>query len=209
MYLRSDSFKPYDYLDARLAFGEHHETDHFQFAGNKNPHLAWSDVPEGTQSFALLCYDPDVPSVGTDVNQEGKTVPLNLPRVDFFHWVVANLPADLREIVEGSHSDGITAKGKAPGATPSGGVQGINDYTNWFAGHEQMGGSYGGYDGPAPPWNDERVHGYRFAICALDAVLELEGPFTGTDLIMAMGPHILDRAEIIGLYAINPDARQK
>ncbi|MBW1878736.1 MAG: YbhB/YbcL family Raf kinase inhibitor-like protein [Deltaproteobacteria bacterium] len=209
MYLRSDSFKPYDYLDSRLAFGKHHETDHFQFAENKNPHLAWSDVPEGTKSFALLCYDPDVPSVGTDVNQEGKTVPLDLQRVDFFHWVVANLPADLLEIAEGSHSDGVTAAGKAPGPSPSGGLQGINDYTGWFAGHEQMGGNYGGYDGPAPPWNDERVHGYRFMVCALDAVLDLEGTFTGQDLIEAMGPHILDRAELIGLYAINPDARQK
>jgi hypothetical protein len=209
MRLRSNSFRPYDFLDPRLAFGKHDAAAHFALAGNRNPHLAWDDVPEGTRSLAILCYDPDVPSIGDDVNQEGRTVPLDLPRMDFFHWVVANLPPDLREIAEGSHSDGIVAKGKAPGKTPHGGVQGINDYTSWFAGDAAMGGTWAGYDGPAPPWNDERVHGYRFAVCALDEVLDLPEAFTGQDLIGAMGPHILDRAEIIGLYAINPAARQK
>ena len=207
MQLRSNSFKPYAFLDARLAFGKHDPVNHFAFGGNRNPHLAWSDVPEGTVSFAVLCYDPDVPSVGDDVNQEGKTVAVDLPRVDFFHWVLANLPADVREIPEGSHSDGITARGKPPGPSAQGGVQGVQDYTSWFAGNADMEGTYGGYDGPAPPWNDERIHGYRFAVCALDAMLDLPEQFTGHDLIAAMGPHILDRAEIIGLYAINPKAR--
>ncbi|TNE92641.1 MAG: YbhB/YbcL family Raf kinase inhibitor-like protein [Deltaproteobacteria bacterium] len=210
MLLRSDSFKPYDYFDARLAFGKHDPESHFAFAGNKNPHLAWSDVPEGTKSFALLCWDPDVPSVGDDVNQEGKTVPLDLPRVDFFHWVVCDLPADLREIAEGSHSDGITSKGKPAGATVDGGVHGSNNYTQWFAGNPDMGGTYCGYDGMAPPWNDERVHGYRFAVYALDVeTLGLSGAFTGPDVRSAMEGHVLGSALLIGLYAINPDARQK
>ncbi len=208
MLLRSDSFHPYATLATRLAFGRHDPATHFALAGNRNPHLAWSDVPDETVSFALICYDPDVPSIGDDVNQEGKTVALDLPRTDFYHWVVANLPADLREIPEGSHADGITPKGKPPGPTPHGGVTGLNDYTSWFEGDPNMGGLYAGYDGPAPPWNDERVHGYRFVLCALDATLDLPEGFTGQDLIEAMGPHLLDRAELIGLYAINPAARR-
>jgi phosphatidylethanolamine-binding protein (PEBP) family uncharacterized protein len=98
MHLRSDSFPPYHYADPRLAFGTHDPDTHFTFAGNRNPHLAWSGVPEGTRSFALICVDRDVPSVGDDVNQEGKSVSVDLPRVDFFHWVVADLPATLRTI---------------------------------------------------------------------------------------------------------------
>ena len=50
---------------------------------NKNPHLQWSDLPAGTRSLVLICHDYDVPSKGDDVNQEGKTVSANLPRVDF------------------------------------------------------------------------------------------------------------------------------
>lgn len=210
MHLRSDSFRPYDFLDPRLAFGRHDPVAHFRFGGNRNPHLAWSDVPTVTRSFALLCADPDVPSEGSRVNQEGTTVPLDLPRVEFFHWVVADLPADLRAISEGSHSDGVRARGKPAGATSSGGVHGQNDYTGWFAGHPEMGGSYCGYDGMGPPWNDERVHGYRFTLFALDVdTLGLRGPFTGSDLRKAMEGHVLAEATIVGLYAINPDARQR
>jgi len=208
MHLRSDSFTPYARLAADFAFGKHDPATHFALAGNENPHLAWSGAPAETRSFALICFDPDVPSRGDDVNQEGKSVPIDLPRVDFFHWVVANLPPSVTEIARGAHSSGVTPRGKAPGATPSGGVQGLNDYTNWFAGDADMGGDYAGYDGPAPPWNDERVHGYRFCVYALDvAALDLAERFTGQDLRAAMAGHVLASAEIVGLYAINPDAR--
>lgn len=208
MHLRSDSFRPYHFLDPRLAFGQHDAAAHFRFGGNRNPHLAWSDPPAGTQSFALLCVDPDVPSEGSMVNREGVTVPLDLPRVDFFHWVVADLPASLREIAEGSHSTGVTARGKAAGPTPSGGVHGQNDYTGWFAGNPDMGGSYCGYDGMGPPWNDERVHGYRFTIVAVDVpTLGLSGRFTGQDLRHALVGHVLAESTVLGLYTINPAAR--
>src|SRR5512142_624935 len=50
---------------------------------NKNPHVAWSDVPNGTKSIALICHDPDVPSRPDDVNKKGRVVPYDLPRVDF------------------------------------------------------------------------------------------------------------------------------
>lgn len=208
MHLRSDSFTPYARFHERLAFGKHDPTTHFTFAGNRNPHLAWSDPPAGTRSFALICVDHDVPSVGTDVNQEGRTVPLDLPRVPFHHWVLIDLPASLRSIAEGSHSDGVTPKGKPAGPTPDGGLQGQNDFTGWFAGDPDMGGSYCGYDGMAPPWNDERMHAYRFQLYALDTPsLSLTGAFTAAQVRAAMSIHVLAQAELIGLYAINPAPR--
>lgn len=201
MHVRSDSFSPYDFFPARLCFGTHDPETRIALSGNRNPHLAWDGAPEGTRSFAILCVDVDVPSAGDNVNQEGKRVPLDLPRVDFFHWVLCDLPASVCAIEEGAHSDGITAKGKSPGASADGGVQGINDYTAWFAGDADMGGDYGGYDGPCPPWNDERVHGYRFQVFALDvASLGLSGTFTGHDLRSAMDGHVLAKGEITGLY---------
>ena len=57
---------------------------------------------------------------------------------------------------------------------------GVNNYTDWFAGDEQMAGDYGGYDGPCPPWNDELLHHYRFTLYALDVPsLGLPGAFGG------------------------------
>lgn len=208
MHIRSDSMRPYHHVDPRLAFAMFDAKTHVRLAGNRNPHLAWSAPPEGTRSFALLCYDPEVPTEGSKVNQEGVTVPLDLPRADFFHWVLVDLPPSLREIAEGSHSDGVTPRGKALGASPSGGVQGINDYTGWFSGDPEMKGDYGGYDGPCPPWNDERVHAYNFVIYALDIdSLGLSGAFSGHDARRAMAGHVLAEARIVGLYAINPSAK--
>jgi Raf kinase inhibitor-like YbhB/YbcL family protein len=207
VHLRSDSFHPYAALDPRLAFGAHDPVHTFRLSHNRNPHLAWSDVPAGTRSFALLCWDPDVPSRADDVNQAGKTVPLDLPRVTFHHWVVVDLPADLREIAEGSHSDGIVPRGKPIGPTPAGGQTGQNDYTGWFAADPDMSGTYGGYDGPCPPFNDTRVHGYRFAVYALDVpTLGLSGAFTGDEVRRAMAGHVLAEAKILGTYAIHPGA---
>lgn len=208
MYVKSQTFKPYEFIPTRCAFGKHDPENHFALAGNRNPHLAWGDVPEGTRSLAIVCYDPDVPSVADDVNQEGKTVPAELPRLNFFHWVLIDLPPDLREIKEGMHSLGVAPGGKQAETSPNGGIQGLNGYTDWFKGDEAMEGFYFGYDGPAPPWNDERVHAYHFTVFALDIEkLGLSGQFSGHKVMRALRSHVLASASIVGLYAINPDAR--
>ena len=201
MFVKSQSFQPYAFVNPRLCFGRHDADHHLALSDNLNPHLTWGGLPEGTRSIAVLCVDADVPSVGDDVNQEGRSIALDLPRVDFFHWVLVDLAPTLSSIEEGAHCRGITQGGKASGPSPDGGLQGINDYTAWFAGDDDMAGDYGGYDGPCPPWNDERVHGYRFQVFALDvATLGLSGPFSGTDARAAMRGHVLDQCEIIGLY---------
>lgn len=174
---------------------------------NRSPHLSWSDAPAGTKSFAVICHDPDVPSKPDDVNKTDRTVPYDLPRVDFHHWVLVDIAPGTMELAEGQDSDGITARGKKPGRTAIG-VRGINDYTSWFAGDPDMEGDYGGYDGPWPPFNDERLHHYHFTVYALDvATLGLEGRFGGPDALRAMEGHVLGKAAIVGTYALNPNAR--
>jgi phosphatidylethanolamine-binding protein (PEBP) family uncharacterized protein len=105
----------------------------------------------------------------------------------------------------------VTVGGKACGPSPSGGVQGKNDYTSWFAGSGgDLEGTYGGYDGMGPPWNDERIHAYRFQVFALDVdSVGLDGAFSGAELQAAMSGHVLARAELICLYTINLDARER
>jgi Raf kinase inhibitor-like YbhB/YbcL family protein len=177
------------------------------FGPNLSPHLQWADAPEGTKSFALICTDRDAPSVRDDANQADRTVPYELPRADFYHWVLVDIPADVHELPEGCDCMGVTPRGKDVGKTPYG-VRGINSYTSWFAGDPNMEGDYGGYDGPFPPWNDERVHNYYFTLYALDVdSLGLQGAFDGADALLAMRGHILATAEIVGTYAIYPDAR--
>jgi Raf kinase inhibitor-like YbhB/YbcL family protein len=192
-------------IPAKFAFCAPDSTAHVRMSENRNPPLAWSDVPAGTRSFAVICHDPDVPSVGTDVNQEGRTVAASLPRVDFFHWVLVDLPASVASIGEGEFSSAIVANGKPGPAAPRGARQGVNDYTGWFADDPAMAGQYFGYDGPCPPWNDEIVHHYVFTVFALDvARLGVEGAFTGSDARKAMGGHVLGQASVTGTYALNP-----
>lgn len=177
---------------------------HVTFAGNKNPHLAWSGTPEGTKSFVVTCIDLDAPSVGDDVNQEDREVPEDLERAEFVHWLLADVPANQTVIEEGSHSDGVTPRGKAGDAAPVG-VHGQNDYTMWFDGDADLGGSWNGYDGCAPPWNDSIHHRYRFTVYALDVPkLDLNPGFVEEELTAAMKVHVLGSATITGTYATNP-----
>lgn len=69
---------------------------------DSSPELVWKEPPTGTQSFALICDDPDAP-VGTWV-----------------HWVVYNIPAVSHKLV-----DGLAAIDTLPDGTK----QGINDFT--------------------------------------------------------------------------------
>ncbi|MCG6118428.1 MAG: YbhB/YbcL family Raf kinase inhibitor-like protein [Aquimonas sp.] len=205
MKLRSDSFEQGQPIPAEFAFGKPGPDSPCILSANRNPQLAWSAAPEGTRSFALICVDPDVPSKPDDVNQAGREVPADLPRVDFVHWLIANLPADLREIAAGSCSEGVTPRGKPSPAGPEGSVQGKNDYTGWFAGDADMGGDYLGYDGPCPPFNDARVHRYFFRLFALDVErLQLQPGFGMAELHRAMRGHVLGEAVLHGTYSLNP-----
>jgi Raf kinase inhibitor-like YbhB/YbcL family protein len=58
-------------------------------AEDVSPALAWSNVPEGTRSFALICHDPDAPLV-----TPGK--------YGFVHWVLYGIPGSVTELPEGS-----------------------------------------------------------------------------------------------------------
>ncbi|WP_442682890.1 YbhB/YbcL family Raf kinase inhibitor-like protein [Stenotrophomonas sp. JC08] len=200
MKLDSQSFQNGQPIPAEFAAG-----DANGFAGNRNPQLSWREVPEGTRSFVLLCVDPDVPTVPELVGREDVSIPLDQVRGEFVHWVMVDIPAELREIAAGSCSDGFTAHGKAQPAGPAGARQGLNDYTGWFAGDAQMGGTYRGYDGPYPPFNDERLHRYFFRLFALDLPrLPVEGDFSAADALRAMQGHVLAEAALHGTYTLNP-----
>ena len=62
-----------------------------------SPALAWADVPDATQSFALICDDPDA------------------PRGTWVHWVLFNLPASCRGLPEGLPAQLVLADGSKQG----------------------------------------------------------------------------------------------
>ena len=200
MHIHSHSFQHRQPIPAECALGADGGRG---FGGNRNPHLAWDEVPDGTRSFALLCIDTDAPTDGALVADASVEIPVAHPRGDFVHWTVVDIPADARAIAAGSCSDGITAHGKPAGHDASG-RSGLNDYTGWFAGDAAMGGDYFGYDGPYPPPHDARVHRYFFRLIALDvAALELPTAFTAGDVFRAMHGHVLAEASTYGTYSLH------
>jgi len=204
MKLWSDSWTNGDPIPPRHAAGKPDGAGKAAFGDNLNPQLAWSDLPEGTASLVLICHDFDVPSRGDDVNQEGREIPVDLERIDFFHWVLVDLPPEVSGVVEGEFSRGFTARGKPGPATLHGARQGLNDYTGWFAANPEMAGDYFGYDGPFPPFNDSLIHHYVFTVYALSvAQVAVEGHFTGAQVRHAIYPHVLAEATHSGTYTLN------
>ncbi|HET6631394.1 MAG TPA: YbhB/YbcL family Raf kinase inhibitor-like protein [Rhodanobacteraceae bacterium] len=201
MHLRSDSFPNGGPMPADYAFASRGQP--LEFGGNRSPHLAWRDAPVETRGFVITCIDSDVPSRPDDVNKTDREVPASLPRVEFAHWLMANVPPECGELGPGSCSDGVAVGGKQAPPGPPGVVQGRNDFTGWFAGDPRMAGNYLGYDGPCPPWNDSLVHHYHFTVHALDRLLALEPGFDLAALRAAMDGHVLARAEWVGTYTLN------
>lgn len=208
MRLGSTSFSNNKRIPPEFAFCAPDPKTRATLSKNLNPHLAWQDAPPKTRSLVLICHDPDVPGKPDDVNQEGRTIPASLPRVNFFHWLLVDLSPTTIQIKKGEYSSGVTARGKSGPESLNDSRQGLNDYTSWFDSDRTMSGKYFGYDGPCPPWNDEIPHRYVFTLYALDiARCPVGGAFRGAELIAAIRGHVLDQAALTGVYSLNPNVK--
>ena len=132
-----------------------------QARGNRSPRLSWSGAPEGTTSFAVTCYDPDAPTGS-----------------GFWHWTVANIPADVTELAEGASAAGL----------PKGAVEGRTDFGE------------PGFGGAAPP-PGHGPHRYIFTVFAVDTErLDVTPENSGAVFGFNLHFHTLARASITGVY---------
>lgn len=196
MHLHSESFKLLQAIPDAFAFGVP-TTGEMRHGGNRNPHLVWSGAPDGTRSFVVLCIDTDVPAEFRNANKPDRTLPRSLPRTEFTHWVMVDVPADVTEIAAGSCSDGVIEGGKQSPPGPAGSRQGRNDYGDEAA-------PWYGYDGPCPPFNDERLHHYHFHVHALDVErIDVPANFGLDEVNKAIQGHVLASATLTGTYTRN------
>ncbi|MEZ6074018.1 MAG: YbhB/YbcL family Raf kinase inhibitor-like protein [Pirellulales bacterium] len=137
-----------------------------------SPPLAWSHVPQGTKSLAVICDDPDAPTRARP-----------RPEGPWVHWCIYNIPADVSDL-----SEGVPRQSKLE--QPAGARQGANDFPS-----ENV-----GYRGPMPP-PGSGPHRYRFTIYALDAVLDLPAASANKkSLLRAMEGQILGESQLVGVY---------
>jgi hypothetical protein len=184
--------------DGRSSFG----------GADRSPHLRWSGEPEGTRSFAISIVDPDVPADRTRMGVEGLSLGDDEARVEFAHWLVVDIPAGVHELPEAAGGDGFVAHGRPMDPPVPGAVTGQNGYRGLFEGNPDLEGTYGGWDGPYPPWNDEHVHHYVTTVHALDvSTVGLEPGFTLGELREAIAGHVLEEATIVPTYTLNPRLR--
>jgi Raf kinase inhibitor-like YbhB/YbcL family protein len=168
-------------------------------AQDRSPGIRWTAGPPGTKSYALIMVDPDVTADLSLMNKPGVTITADMPRQNIYHWILIDIPPNTLRLDPGVEGDGPTPGGKpiGPGKV---GIRGTNDYWPLFnktpTMPPEMKGPYGGFDGPCPPSNDEKVHNYKFVLYALDVPsLHLTGQFFAPAVIQAMQGHVLAQGE--------------
>lgn len=124
--------------------------------GNVSPEIVWENPPAGTKSFALTVYDPDAPTGS-----------------GWWHWVVTDIPSDVRKIDKGT--------------PPKGAVQSSTDYGK------------PGYGGPCPPVGTN--HRYVFTVFALKTEkLGLDSAATGALAGFMINMNVIGKAQTIVRY---------
>lgn len=100
------------------------------------------------------------------------------PGGTWVHWVIYNIPPD---------AEGLSENIPRDKKLDSGALQGTNSWGKI------------GYGGPCPPPGP--AHRYFFKLYALDAALDLKPGATKQQVEGAMEGHVLDRAELVGLFS--------
>lgn len=153
LFVRSDAFEGLTSIPSKYSVDEL----------GISPPLSWSTVPDGTKSIALVVEDPDAPTPDP-----------------FVHWLLYNVPADLRGLPEDVRHEEIAAAAR-------GAMQGKNSMLKL------------GWTGMAPPKGDTPHH-YHFQLFALDSTLDLKPGAGRSALFEAMMGHVIGRGDLVGTY---------
>jgi ribose transport system ATP-binding protein len=140
-------------------------------ANRLSPPLVWTAPPPGTRSLALSVTDPDLPEA------------FNFPRA-FAHWLVYDLPAGTRGLVEGASPGG---------PMPRGARELSSDFVTF-----KIPGFGRGWGGPWPP---DRAHRYVFTLFALKVgELAIDPDADYASFAAAVLPVTITTATLIGVY---------
>ncbi len=162
-------------------------------------------VAAGTRSLVLICHDFDVPSRGDDVNKTDREVPADLPRVDFFHWVMVDICRPASTPSARASSAAASPRAASRARQPARCAPWPERLHRLVCRRRADGGQYFGYDGPFPPFNDSLVHHYVFTLYAVSVDrLPVESAFTGAQVREASGRQSARRGHAVGHLHAQP-----
>jgi phosphatidylethanolamine-binding protein (PEBP) family uncharacterized protein len=134
-----DSFRNGGMMDNKFAFCVPSAQGHTAGGSNLSPSISWSKGPHGTKSYAIILYDTDSPAEQREkMNKEGMTLTEDVPRRNFYHWVLVDIPASVTSLKEGADSNARVVHGKPATPAAAGGMRGLNDYTKVTAANDAM-----------------------------------------------------------------------
>lgn len=149
---------------------------HTQRGRDVSPPLAWSGVPEGTQSFVLVVHDLDeiAPQTGDDR----------------LHWLVWNIPAGATSLPAGLPEGNPVEPPRVQGQPPP------------PPGRRQISVTGPNYRGPAAP-STGPAHHYVFELFALDTTIDVpavgQSPAATRAAVMAaMAGHVRGKGVLVG-----------
>lgn len=150
-------------FDVKKPLPNKHVFNGFGCSGeNVSPELEWSGAPKDTKSFAIMVYDPDAPTGS-----------------GWWHWTVANIPANVSKIEEGA---------SAAKKLPPGSVEGRTDF------------GAPGFGGACPPQGN-KPHRYIFSIYALKTdKLDINGEASGAMVGFNVLANTIDKASFTVKY---------
>jgi Raf kinase inhibitor-like YbhB/YbcL family protein len=129
---------------------------------NRSPELHWSNAPKGTKSFAITVFDPDAPTGS-----------------GWWHWIVVNIPANVKEIPQDASAKHLL---------PKGAIETMTDFGK------------PGFGGPCPPKGD-KPHRYIFTVYALDTEkLDVKPSTDSAHVGYLINQHAIAKSSLISYY---------
>ncbi len=163
------------FVDGSIAsrFGKYADaTDMMQNIPIRSIPIAWSRIPVGTISLALVMLDHDaIPVCG----------------FSWIHWTVLNIDPSRNELAENASRNDVDL------------IQGKNSLASRQVCGELLESVTNFYSGPRPP---DKEHEYEITVYALDSMLNLRNGFWLNELLHLMHGHILDSASLYGVYRV-------
>ena len=171
-----------------------------------SPGLSWTRVPAGARSFVITCFDLDAVDDWSLINVSGVEIGDHTLRKPACHWLVVDLPAELRKVEEGQFSAHLISPVGLPHSPETPGRCGLVGPLPTVVDDDLVAKTSAGYVGPCPPFNDRRPHRCLISLHALSVdSAGLVFPFGPDEVAERLDRYSIASSSLEAIYAHRRD----